>query len=870
MKKAFSMKYFVLLLVLVFLSAGVSHAQRGNRKGHVMKPPPTSWKIPPAPVVSAEDAPKGFAVEEGFRVELVAAEPMVHDPVALVFDGNGRIWVAEMRGYMPDIDGKTELETYGRISVLEDTDDDGMIDKHTVFLEKVLLPRAVCLIDADRTLLFSDNSSLYEVEIKIDGEGNITSGKQILVDKDYAKGGNPEHKSNGLLHGLDNWIYSAASSIRYRKVDGKWLKEKTDRRGQWGIDQDDYGRLFTNTNPNLVSGEDVTPNVRVGNRNHHFRSKVTFRIKDQQLWPSRMNPGVNRGYMDGILDKNGFLINPTASSGLAVYRGDQFPKEYYGNLFLNEPGGNLVKRAIMTEQANGLREVKSATQGKEFFTSTDERSRIVNCYTAPDGTLYLVDFYRGILQHAAFMTSFLRAQVEERGLQFPVGLGRIWRVAHNSGKKRGSMPNMQDESGVELVTHLGHSNGWWRNTAQRLIVERKADTQTLVALRKMTTMPENHFALIHAMWALEGLGEFDIHSVRAGLKSGNPRAVAETIRIAGETLAGSVAEREKVLELLETQLGNENIFVRRSLAATLGHFGVSAHVGIVALLAKSRDDALLADLVMSGIAGDELSLFMKAPEGHRIRSSLIDAVVHQNKAAKVIELMEFITTPADYRSLGKALAAMRRTNAVLKLLTKINEPGVNVVTYKAVIAGMLAAGKDAKFKAMSLKEAHPVFQKPGGKELAGLFVIGSAKKVVYLKTEADKKQFKRGETHYQRICLPCHQIHGKGQAFLAPPIVGTKWVMGSKQRLIALTMDGAQGPIEVLGKIYKAPDIQPLMPGLRMNPELNDEQLAAILTYVRNAWGNAATPVSVVEVKKYRADTKVRAPYSPEELLRIK
>ena len=183
---------------------------------------------------------------------------------------------------------------------------------------------------------------------------------------------------------------------------------------------------------------------------------------------------------------------------------------------------------------------------------------------------------------------------------------------------------------------------------------------------------------------------------------------------------------------------------------------------------------------------------------------------------------------------------------------------------------MRAAGKDKKFKPIPVKSPHPVFEKADAKDLAKLFNIGTGKEIVYLKTDADKKQFKEGEAHYQRICLACHQIHGKGQQFLAPPLVGSEWVMGPKKRLIALSMDGAQGPIDVLGKTYTAPEIQPLMPGLRANPEVNDEQLAAILTYVRNAWGNGASPVSVDEVKKYRDSTELRAPFTPEELLKIK
>src|SRR5690606_35594413 len=143
-----------------------------------------------------------------------------------------------------------------------------------------------------------------------------------------------------------------------------------------------------------------------------------------------INPGVNRGYMEGTLDEKGYLVKPTAVSGLAFYRGDQFPKAYYVQIFVPEPGGNLVKCLTVEEGENGRRLLKSATPGREFLTSTDERSRIVNAHNAPDGSLYLVDLYRGILQHRVYMTSYLRAQVIERKLDEHIGLGRIWRVTH--------------------------------------------------------------------------------------------------------------------------------------------------------------------------------------------------------------------------------------------------------------------------------------------------------------------------------------------------------------------------------------------------------------------------------------------------------
>ncbi|MCB1087010.1 MAG: dehydrogenase, partial [Verrucomicrobiae bacterium] len=304
-------------------------AQRGDREGHDMAPPPADWKIPPAPVVTADAAAKTFALPEGFHIELVAAEPLIHDPVALAFDGNGRIWVVEMRGYMPDIDGHGEDLPTGRISVLVDEDGDGKADRHTVFLDKLVMPRAVALTDNDRSMLYADGASLYQVAIVEGKDGLPTAGKQTMVDEDYAKGGNPEHKPNGLRYALDNWIYSSKCDRRYRRVDGKWIEEKTEFRGQWGIDQDDQGRLFTNTNSNCVSAEEIPAGLTVANPNHEFRSPVTTKLSKQTMWPSRLTPGINRGYMKDFLTDEGYLKAPTAVSGLAIYRGDQFPAEFH-------------------------------------------------------------------------------------------------------------------------------------------------------------------------------------------------------------------------------------------------------------------------------------------------------------------------------------------------------------------------------------------------------------------------------------------------------------------------------------------------------------------------------------------------------------
>jgi len=860
--------------VLPLVGASRLDAQNGDREGHVMTPPPEHWDIPPAPVLSPEEAKETMRLEKGFDLELVAAEPMVHDPVALAFDGNGRLWVAEMRGYMPDIEGEREDETFGRISVLEDTDGDGRADEHTVFLEDYLLPRALALVDAGETLLFADNESLYEAEIRVDEAGNISAGEVTMVDEDYAAGGNPEHKPNGLLQALDNWIYNAKSDLRYRKINGEWVTEKTEDRGQWGIAQDDYGRLLTNTNSNLISVEELAPGLTVRNPRFRFRTGVRSRIDDQSVWPARITPGINRGYMDRMLDDEGHLVRPTAVSGMAMYRGNQFPENYRGDIFIPEPAGNLVKRAVVKEKEDGFRTIESAYRGREFLASTDERSRMVDAYDAPDGTLYLVDFYRGLIQHETYLTSYLRAQVEERGLHEPAGLGRIWRVRHEGGNPLNETPRMQEQSSVELVGHLSHPSGWWRDTAQRLIVERGGD-EAMPALRETVRTAGNHLAGVHAIWSLEGLGALDPATLESALADENPRVVAEAIR-AGETLADA-ENGEKVLSLLRSKTDADSVHVRRQLAASLGRFGERAVPALVELVTADSYDRLLGDLAVSGLSGHELAFFRALPASHDLRAPLIETLVRRDDSEELSRLVAALESPGEFRQLARHAVSMRRGREAGLLVAKLDSADTSPKVREAIARGMIDGGKDKKFKPIPTRELaaldrigerEGVGPKRAGK-IAALFDVGSGEERRYLTTEAHRRQFEKGQTHYRRVCLACHQAHGNGQQYLAPPLVGAEWVTGSPRRLIALVMDGVSGPIEVLGKTYTAPEVQPLMPGLRHNPEVNDEQIAAILTYVRNAWGNAASPVSTKAVKRYRESNPARQPWSAEELFEV-
>ncbi len=584
------------------------YAQTGDKPGEPQIPPVPPEQIPPSPVLSPERALASFKIAPGFHVELVASEPLVHDPVALTFDPDGRLWVVEMRGYMPNAAGTGESEPVGSIAVLEDTDGDGRIDKRTVFLERLVMPRALALIR--QGLLVAEPPHLWFYQIR-DGK----AGPRIAVANDYAREGDPklgrkaiaEETANGLLLALDNWIYSANCTARFRNIDGYWQREPTIFRGEWGLAQDNYGRLVYNSSEDQFR-IDLVPSAYLP-RNPNYRRPAGANVDpigDQRVWPIRLTPGVNRGYRDGIL-QNGKLVHFTAACGPVIYRGDNFPDEFQGNAFVCEPAANLIKRNILSE-TNGVLTGRQAYEGAEFLASTDERFRPVNAYNAPDGSLYIVDMYRGIIQHHLYLTSYLRAQSLSRGLEKPLGLGRIYRVRSDE-RARGPQPQLSHATPAELIEALSHPNGWWRDTAQRLLTERD-DAATIAPLRSVVATGTRKFGRLHALWTLEGMGRLDEETLLAGLSDSDGKIRAAAIRLA-EPLLKSNAETK--LETRLRQLLNENNFdVQLQLAFTLSTLPSSAALdGMAQIASRSAGNIYIRDALLTGLGGRELELLGK-------------------------------------------------------------------------------------------------------------------------------------------------------------------------------------------------------------------------------------------------------------------
>ncbi len=567
---------------------------KGDREGHDMRDVIPKSEIPSAPVLSVEKAMQSFQLQPGFVIEPVAAEPDVFNPVALAFDAQGRIWVAEMTTYMPDVHGTGEMQPEGNIAVLADTNGDGELDERTVFLTGIVLPRTIAMVEGG--IFYADQTALYFAEVQM-REGRLTPGVHEVVDAEYAVGGNVEHKPNTMLYSLDNWYYNAKSDKKYQVLahdavvpegaaeiyrNGYWklIKASTDYRGQWGLSMDDYGRLYHNGNSSPVRGEYLLPGALL--RNPGFWPETpSHAIGGHEVYPARINPGVNRGYMEGTLvsegPNRGKLANFTAASGSLVYRGDNFPPTYYGMALTPEPAANLISARRILEKEGQL-SGESLFPGQELLTSTDERFRPVNLYNAPDGTLYLADMYHGILQHREFLTSYLASQIKDRELDKNNNtLGRIYRLRWQDAPA-GKVPDLNKLSPLQWVSLLSHPSAWHRDTARRLLVQQGASPDVIRAVKKEIRRSQRPYAIINGLWTLHGLNAIDLTTVSRYIRHEHDW-VAMTAAAVGEALPKEdhKAYREQLLALAESGYPRA-LQAAVSVSAIDGGHDVSRHV----------------------------------------------------------------------------------------------------------------------------------------------------------------------------------------------------------------------------------------------------------------------------------------------------
>lgn len=692
--------------------------------------------------LSPEEAIKTIQVPDGYRLELVASEPMIAEPVLAVWDGQGRMYVAEMRTYMQNIDGKDQHKRTSRVSLLQDTDGDGKMDKQTIFADNLLLPRMVLPLDNGQVIIReTDTFDLWSYR---DTDGDGVADEKKIWHQGGPRGGNLEHQPSGLIWNLDNWIYTTYSRHRYRATGGNVVREPLPHgSGQWGLSHDDVGNLYYSTGGGENPAMDFQRPIIYGRIQMPGEKVRGF----EEVFPLVHIPDVQGGR--GRVRPNDTLNHFTGCAGQSIFRGDRLPGDLYGDLIIPEPVGRLIRRAKVTN-VDGKTVLSNAYDKKEFIVSTDPNFRPLNSDTGPDGCLYIVDMYRGIIQEGNWVGkgSYLRGVVEKYKLQENIGRGRIYRLVHKDHKRDTTQPRMFDQKAIELIPYLSHPNGWWRDTAQKLLVLRR-DAATIAPLKTLAGAGESPLGRLHALWTLEGMDVLDEALLTARMEDADPRVRAAAVRIS-----------ERLI-----QQGNTTILSKISQAAADKDPNVSIQVMLTAQYTQMKE---------------------------------LDAIVNT------------------------ATAAHPKSDAVVQITKSYSD---------RIIAMRDQAERDA--------------------ELAK-------------RSKLFKEKMTRAETTYKTLCFVCHGPDGKGAPTpgladmpMAPSLVNSERVLGSKERLVRIILHGLVGPVD--GKTY----LQPMIP-MGNN---DDQWIADIATYIRNSFGNQASLVEPREVKVIREASKARAtPWTLKEL----
>jgi glucose/arabinose dehydrogenase/mono/diheme cytochrome c family protein len=693
--------------------------------------------------LSPEDSIATMELRSGYRLEPVVTEPHIAEPVMIAFDGNGRMYVAEMRTFMLDADGTGELEPVSRVSRHEDTNGDGSYDRHTVFADKLILPRILLPLD-DRIIIGETNTD--DLHIYRDSDGDGVADEKALWFAGGKRGGNIQHQPNGLVWALDNGLYGTYYDYRLRfGRDGKAIKEEIPvNGGQWGLTQDDWGKVWFVNAGNETGPVHFQQHILYG----RFVAPQEYAGRFKVVWPITSIPDIQGGRIQMRADNT--LNHFTATCGQDIFRGDRLPADLRGNLLFAEPVGRLIRRTFI-EVEDGITRLTNAheDQQSEFLRATDPLFRPVNMTTAPDGTLYIVDMYRGIVEHAEWAGegTYLREQIEAYDLHQQIGRGRIYRLRHEKFEL-GRPPRMLDESPAQWVHHLAHPNGWWRDTAQKLLVLRRDLTVVPALGRLAASHSEDPRPRLHALWTLDGLGALEDKLILGALESTEPQ-----VRIAGLRLADA---------------------------------RVSARTSPRAPLAVAMRDAL---------------------------------------------------RDADPRVVIQAMLSMHR--AGLPDARKVIQTAVEASTSK----GVYIINEQLRDESNG---ADPQLIRALG--VAGL------------------KSYRSGHTLYSSVCFACHGGDGLGAPApdgqgrrLAPSLAGSPRVLGDERAAIAILLHGLKGKVD--GVDYGSPMVP-------MN-SYSDAELANVLTYIRNSFGNRAPAVEPAAVAAQRASDAGRADsWTLEELAR--
>ena len=610
---------------------------------------------------SASDALSSFQIEDGFNIELLASEPLIGDPVDIEIDEFGRLYVVEMPGYPLDVSGS------GSVKLLSDTNGDGVMDKSTTFADGLVLPNSV--MRWKKGLLVTDAPNVLYLE-DTDDDGRADVRDTLMTGFALS---NPQHNLNSPLLAIDNWIYLAHEGIvsteTYqekfgdtggevyfpkspdsarlpRNASGRsvrfnpdaWELEELSSHTQFGHTFDEWGNHLLVGNANHVYHEVIAQ--RYLSRNPAFNlSDATQSISDHgnaaEVFPTTINP------KHQLLTDVGVI---TSACGLLAYLGGAFPSLYNENVtFVAEPVSNLVHVDKIVERGATF-SASRIKQNREFLTSNDARFRPVNLYVGPDGSLYVVDYYRQIIEHPEWMG---KEVVESGELYNDRDKGRIYRISKNDAPfpKWTTGLTLGDATEQELVSQLGNINLWWRLNAQRLLIDR--NSRSSIELLDSLLQGSNAMGRLHALWTLEGMKQLDDQQIATAFRDTEAGIRKNAIKLAEQHLRDSPALANSLFSLRS----DPSPAVRFQLLCTLGFIDTREAEEIrLELLLRDVSDKWVRAAALSASANpkllaDEIIMKVRTRQDDNPYASLLEEIVEVMAATKdqnSVQLLEYL------------------------------------------------------------------------------------------------------------------------------------------------------------------------------------------------------------------------------------
>ena len=546
------------------------------------------------PPYGPDEALTTFEIEPGFRIELFAAEPDIIDPVDMEIDENGRIYVVENPGYPLEVEGQL-----GRVKLLRDSDGDGRPDRTTVFADDLTMPTGV--MRWKQGILVTDAPDVWYFE-DTDGDDRADVRQVLLTGFAFS---NPQHTVSSPTYGPDNWIYLAGESpvethifaeefgdkgsdlrfpsrsdldpvvqngrsVRFRP--DSFELETLSTSSQFGHTFDDWGRYFTIGSASNGHHEVIAARYLKRNPDLLLRSTKQTLSPDTAVFPITEQP--EHQMLTGI----GHI---TSASGITLYRGGAFPASLGDLVFLAEPEHNLILASVLSASGASF-QVQRLREGRDFLTSTDGWFRPVNFYVGPDGALYLLDYYRRVIEHSEWTT---REVYESDAVYEGNEQGRIYRIVPDSLPHAPTRDlRLGEASDEELVKNLDNPNAWWRTTAQRLLVDRNSP-DSVPMLGRLFRDTGSGAARVHVLWTLAGMGRLDVSLIEEALDDSVAGVRENALRLAESRLVDSPALTEQLVGMTD----DPDPKVRLQLLLTLGELESAA-------AREARERVLAGDL----------------------------------------------------------------------------------------------------------------------------------------------------------------------------------------------------------------------------------------------------------------------------------